>query len=84
MNTSLSEISSAAAVSSLTAIMISLICICISWWALQNLKLDLVIRHPKGPQGKLLHLLLAIVLGKFVADFIIQYLGYTHMLRYLF
>ncbi|WP_138495803.1 DUF1146 family protein [Paenibacillus pinistramenti] len=84
MDTTLSEVSASAAVSSLTAIVICLVCICFSWWALQNLKLDLIIRHPKGPQGKLLHLLFAIVLGKFVADFIIQYLSYTHMLRYLF
>ncbi|GAA0137620.1 DUF1146 family protein [Paenibacillus sp. FSL W8-0186] len=68
----------------LTAILISLACIVLSWWALQNLKLDLFIRHPKGPQGKLLHLLLAIVLGRFVAAFILEYLGYTQMLRYMF
>ncbi|WHX48765.1 DUF1146 family protein [Paenibacillus woosongensis] len=68
----------------LTAILISLACIVLSWWALQNLKLDLFIRHTKGPQGKLLHLLLAIVLGRFVAAFILEYLGYTQMLRYMF
>jgi uncharacterized integral membrane protein (TIGR02327 family) len=84
LNADLSGVSSSAAVSAFTAILICLVCICLSWWALQNLKLDLVIRQPKGPQGRLLQLLLAIVLGKFVADFIIQYLGYTHMLRYLF
>ncbi|WP_237690566.1 DUF1146 family protein [Paenibacillus caui] len=84
MDAALSQVSSQAAVSALTAILVSLICICLSWWALQNLKLDLVVRHPKGPQGKLLQLLLAIVLGKFVADFIIEYLGYTLMLRYMF
>ncbi|MFD3259325.1 DUF1146 family protein [Paenibacillus lentus] len=68
----------------LTAILVSLACIVLSWWALQNLKLDLIIRHPKGPQGKLLQLLLAVVLGRFVAAFILEYLGYTQMLRYMF
>lgn len=68
----------------LLAILVSLACIVLSWWALQNLKLDLFIRHPKGPQGKLLHLLLAVVLGRFVAAFILEYLGYTQMLRYMF
>lgn len=68
----------------LTAILVSLACIVLSWWALQNLKLDLIIKHPKGPQGKLLQLLLAIVLGRFVAAFILDYLGYTQMLRYMF
>ena len=69
---------------SLTAILVCLICIGVAWWSLQHLKLELIIKQPKGPQGRLLQLLLAIVLGKFVADFILEYLGYTHMLRYLF
>lgn len=84
MDATLNQISSTTAVSALTAIVICLGCICLAFWALQNLKLDLFIRHPKAPQGKLLQLLLAIVLGKFVADFIIEYLTYTHMLRFLF
>lgn len=68
----------------LAGILISLACIALSWWALQNLKLDLFIRAPKSPQGKLLHLLLAIVLGRFVAAFVLDYWGYTQMLRYMF
>lgn len=77
-------VSAQVGVSGLTAILISLVCIALSWWAMQNLKLDLIIRHPKGPQGKLLQLLLSVVLGHFVASFIMDYLGYTQMLRYLF
>ncbi len=68
----------------LTAILVSLACVAASWWALQNLKLDLFIRNPKGPQGKLLQLLLAVVLGRFVALFVLDYWGYTQMLRYMF
>lgn len=71
-------------VNGLTAILVSLACIAMSWWALQNLKLDLFIRHPKGPQGKFLHLLLSVVLGRFVAAFVLEYWGYTQMLRYMF
>ncbi|KAA8785539.1 MULTISPECIES: DUF1146 family protein [Paenibacillus] len=69
---------------SLISIVVSLICIAITWWSLQNLKLDLVIRQPKGPQGRLLHLLLAIILGHAVAGFVIDYLSWTQMLRNLF
>ncbi len=71
-------------VNGLTAILVSLACIAVSWWALQNLKLDLFIRHPKGPQGKLLHLLFSVVLGRFVAAFVLEYWGYTQMLKYMF
>ncbi|PQP84550.1 DUF1146 domain-containing protein [Paenibacillus sp. PCH8] len=68
----------------LVSIIVSLLCIALSWWALQNLKLDLVIRQPLGAQGRLLHLLLAIILGHAVAGFVIDYLSWTQMLRNLF
>nr|WP_209864345.1 DUF1146 family protein [Paenibacillus shirakamiensis] len=82
--TQVDQISSSVGVNGLVAIIISLFCIAIAWWALQNLKLDLIIRHPKGPQGKLLQLLLAVILGHFVASFVLDYWGYTQMLRYMF
>ncbi|MMZ58282.1 hypothetical protein D3C73_1014960 [compost metagenome] len=78
------SVSTSVGVSGLAGILISLACIALSWWALQNLKLDLFIRQPKGPQGKLLHLLLAVVLGRFIAAFVLEYWGYTQMLRYMF
>ncbi|MFS0872228.1 DUF1146 family protein [Paenibacillus xylanilyticus] len=68
----------------LVSIIVSLLCIALAWWALQNLKLDLIIRQPKGAQGRLLHLLLAIILGHAVAGFVIDYLSWTQMLRHLF
>ncbi|WP_342553073.1 DUF1146 family protein [Paenibacillus sp. FSL R7-0652] len=69
---------------SLISIVVSLICIAITWWSLQHLKLELVIRQPKSAQGRLLHLLIAIILGHAVAGFVIDYLSWTQMLRNLF
>jgi uncharacterized membrane protein YwzB len=46
--------------------------------------LELVIRQPKSAQGRLLHLLIAIILGHAVAGFVIDYLSWTQMLRNLF
>jgi len=71
-------------VTGLISMIVSLACIGLSWWALQNLKLDLFIRFPKSPQGKLLHLLLAIILGHFVARFLLDYLNWSQMLKYMF
>ncbi|WP_339322570.1 DUF1146 family protein [Paenibacillus sp. FSL W8-0194] len=68
----------------LISMIVSLVCIGLSWWALQNLKLDLFIRFPKSPQGKLLHLLLAIILGHFVAKFLLDYLNWSQMIKYMF
>ncbi|MEK3789620.1 MULTISPECIES: DUF1146 family protein [Paenibacillus] len=78
------QLSQAASANGLISMLISLLCIGLSWWALQNFKLDLLIRHPKGPQGRLLHLLFAIVLGRFVAGFILDYMSWSQMLRHLF
>ncbi|MEK4360423.1 DUF1146 family protein [Paenibacillus sp. FSL M7-1455] len=71
-------------VTGLISMIVSLVCIGLSWWALQNLKLDLFIRFPKSPQGKLLHLLLAIILGHFVAKFLLDYLNWSQMIKYMF
>ncbi|CAI6081155.1 hypothetical protein PAECIP112173_03126 [Paenibacillus sp. JJ-100] len=78
------QVNQALSANSLISMVVSLLCIAISWWALQNLKLDLVIRQPRGAQGRLLHLLLAIILGHAVAGFVLDYLSWTQMLRNLF
>lgn len=70
--------------SGIVSLIVSLLSVVLSWWALQNLKLDLVIRYPKSPQGRLLHLLLSIVLGRFVAGFFLDYLTWSGMIRYMF
>ncbi|WP_433941629.1 DUF1146 family protein [Paenibacillus lautus] len=84
MNQDLSNSIGAVGVSGLISIVVSLVCIALAWWALQQVKLDLVVRHPKGPQGKLLHLLLAVVLGRIVAEFLIDYITWSQMIRYMF
>ncbi|MFE4712109.1 MULTISPECIES: DUF1146 family protein [Bacillales] len=78
------ELSSAIGRSGLVSMVVSLLCVVLSWWALQNLKLDLIIRYPKSPQSRLLHLLLAIVLGHFVAGFLLDYLGWSSQIRHMF
>ncbi|MDN4620345.1 DUF1146 family protein [Paenibacillus sp. PsM32] len=75
---------SAVGVNGLLSIFISLLCIGLSWWALQNLKLDLLIRYPKSAAGKLLHLLLSIVLGHFVSNFLLDYIRWTQSIRFMF
>jgi uncharacterized integral membrane protein (TIGR02327 family) len=78
------DLSSAISTSGMVSMIVSLLCVVLSWWALQNLKLDLVIRYPKSPQGRLLHLLLAIVLGHFVAGFLLDYLSWSGLMRNMF
>lgn len=78
------QVNQAVSTNSLIAMIISLSCIAIAWWSLQHLKLDLFVKHPQSAQARMLHLLLAIVLGHFVSEFVLEYLSWTQMLKYLF
>lgn len=84
MNDAWNEVSAQVGISGLVQMIVTLSCIALSWWALRNVKLDLFIRHPKDGPGKMLHLLLAIVLGRAVSLFFLDYWDWTQSLRYLF
>lgn len=64
--------------------LLTLVLIFFSWWALQAFKFDLFIRNVNSPQAKILQLLLAVFIGHGVANFFIQYLNWTTMLKYIF
>lgn len=64
--------------------MITLSCIALAWWALQNVKFEMFIRHPQSPQGKMVHLILAILAGRTIAQFFVNYWGWAESLRFLF
>jgi uncharacterized integral membrane protein (TIGR02327 family) len=72
------------AVHSLVNIVISLICITISWWVLLNVRLDLFLRDPRNIQAKALHIVLAIVLGHGLATFIIHYSDWSRAISLFF
>lgn len=63
---------------------LTLLLIAISWWALQCVKMDLFVRDISGNQAKLLQVLLSILIGYTVARFFIDYIQWTNWLRYLF
>jgi uncharacterized integral membrane protein (TIGR02327 family) len=61
-----------------------LLCIALSWWALQEFRFDVLLKRPKSPQAKLLQILLAIALGHLAASFFMQYLGLSVGLNSIF
>ncbi|QOT01379.1 DUF1146 domain-containing protein [Brevibacterium sp. JNUCC-42] len=69
---------------SLMMIIISVICIGISWWAIQAFRFDLFVKRADSAQTKLLQILLSIVIGHGVARFFMDYLGYSLLLNQLF
>ncbi|MGD8190332.1 DUF1146 family protein [Brevibacillus ginsengisoli] len=72
------------AVSAVTNIIVSILCIGFSWWALQAFRFDLFVKHPESGQSKLLHIILSIFIGHGVASFFMEYLGWSMMLKSLF
>ena len=65
-------------------IFLSLVFIALSWWAIQGFRFDLFCKDLKGPQTKVLQILVSIALGHSVARFFMDYLGWSLMLKQLF
>jgi len=57
-------------------LIVTLLCIYASWWALQELRFEKLVRTPGSPQAKLLHLILAVILGHHFASFLFSYFGW--------
>jgi uncharacterized integral membrane protein (TIGR02327 family) len=58
-------------------IFITLICIGCSWWAIQELQLEKILKRSRSVQSKLLQILLSIALGYQVARFIVDYFHWS-------
>ncbi|HHY20459.1 MAG TPA: DUF1146 domain-containing protein [Bacilli bacterium] len=54
------------------------------WWALQAVKFDLFLKNPRGPRAITLMILLTIAIAHLVSSFLLDYLNWSTMLRYLF
>lgn len=63
--------------SSLLRALVALASIYVCWWALQAVRFDRFVRQPGSRQAKLLHLVLAVILGRQFAGFIVDYLEWT-------
>lgn len=71
-------------VSALMYIILTIVSIAGSWWALQAFRFDLFVKKPDSAQAKLLQILLSIFLGHGVAQFFLEYLGHSLLLQTLF
>lgn len=72
------------AMSSLGYIILTLCAIGLSWWALQQVRLDLFVKNPKSAQVKVLQIFLSIALGYEVSRFLIDYFNWSALLKGLF
>lgn len=65
------------AYSALLGIAVIIICIALAWWALQIFRFDLFTHNPNSPQARTLQIILAIVLGYFLALFFLDFLSWS-------
>nr|WGD85864.1 DUF1146 family protein [Bacillus subtilis] len=65
-------------------IVVHLFFIAVTWWALQAVNIDPLIKKGKVVQARLLMILLTIAIGTVVANFFLDYLNYSQQLPYLF
>jgi uncharacterized integral membrane protein (TIGR02327 family) len=64
----------------LFSILSHLLFIAISWWALQAIRLDKLLKPNHVTQARLLYILLAIVVGSVVSNFFLDYLQWSQQL----
>jgi uncharacterized integral membrane protein (TIGR02327 family) len=68
----------------MVSIVSHLVFIAISWWALQAVRLDKVIKANHVFQARLLYILLAIFIGSSVSNFFLDYLQWSRQLPLIF
>ncbi|GLH64091.1 DUF1146 family protein [Parageobacillus sp. G301] len=68
----------------LVSIVVHLVFIAITWWTLQGVRLEVIIKPNRVFQGRLLYILLTIMIGSTVANFFLDYLSWSKQLPFLF
>ena len=65
-------------------IVVHLLCIAVTWWALQALNIDKILRPNSVLKARVLYILLTIAIGSAVSDFFLDYLNLSNQLSYLY
>lgn len=68
----------------LLSMIVHLCFIAVTWWALQALNFDKLLRSNKVLQARILFILLTIAIGSAVSNFFLDYLGFANQLPYMF
>jgi uncharacterized integral membrane protein (TIGR02327 family) len=84
MMSPIEEMERSMATTGLLSIAVVLVCISVSWWALQQFRFDLFVKSPGSAQAKLLQVLASIAIGYGTANFILDYFNWSLLLRGFF
>lgn len=66
------------------SIIVHLLFFMITWWTLQGIRIDLLIKSRKTGHAKVLLILLTIAIGSSVSNFFLDYLFWSQQLKFLF
>ncbi|MGA9287268.1 MAG: DUF1146 family protein [Anaerobacillus sp.] len=69
---------------SIFSIVISLVFLLITWWALQTVRIDIFFKNPNSPQAKVLMILLTLSIGSLASSFFLDYYNWSIRLQYFF
>ncbi|GLI83977.1 DUF1146 domain-containing protein [Rossellomorea marisflavi] len=68
----------------LISMLIHLVVFAVTFWALQSIQLDKLLKKNRVAQGRLLYILLTIAIGSAVSRFLLDYYLWTQQLPTLF
>ena len=68
-------------ITGLFSIVIVILSIIIVWVVLQEVKWEAIFKFPRSPKARIFQVIAAIVLGHLLAKFMLEYWGYTVLLR---
>ncbi|MBD2868367.1 DUF1146 domain-containing protein [Paenibacillus arenilitoris] len=71
----------AAGLTGLFSIVIVILSIILVWFILQEFKWDAFFKFPRSPKARMFQVIVAVVLGHLLAKFILEYWGYTVLLK---
>lgn len=77
----LNQIAQTAGQQALLSIIVELLSIVAAWVVLQEVKLEALFRRPRSIHVRILQVMLAIVIGHLLADFLLSYWSWSGMLR---
>jgi uncharacterized integral membrane protein (TIGR02327 family) len=60
-----------------------LMCILLTWWALQAFRFDIFLREPKSFKARMLQLIIAVVIGYNLARFLMDYAHFASLLKWV-
>ncbi|QHW32562.1 DUF1146 domain-containing protein [Paenibacillus rhizovicinus] len=75
------QVASSAGMHALMSIVIELFSIALAWIVIQEIKWDAIMKRPRGPQVRLVQIVLSIVLGHGFASFVLAYWNWSGLLR---